>query len=214
MALYHRLRDLFSLQPDLVLFDITSTYFEGAGPEDFAKHGYSRDGKSQNVQVVVGMVMVAGWPIAHHVWAGNRLDVDHGAGSGSRSANAFCVSRGWCSWAIAAWSARTTWRRLQRDGHGYLVGMKRRRNAELDGWLQKMDETKWLDCPVGITAREKKRARHARACKRSRRVTKERRVFVIDSDERRSYEQAKRSRRWSERASSWPACSGAWRTAS
>ena len=75
MALYHRLRDLFSLQPDLVLFDITSTYFEGAGPKDLAKHGYSRDGKSQNVQVVVGLVMVAGWPIAHHVWAGNRLDV-------------------------------------------------------------------------------------------------------------------------------------------
>src|ERR1019366_6167556 len=30
VALYHRLRDLFSLKPDLVLFDITSTYFEGA----------------------------------------------------------------------------------------------------------------------------------------------------------------------------------------
>src|SRR5712691_8530870 len=74
VCLYQRLRDLFSLQPDLVLFDITSTYFEGAGPKDFAKHGYSRDGKSQNVQVVVGLVMVAGWPIAHHVWQGNRLD--------------------------------------------------------------------------------------------------------------------------------------------
>ena len=33
VALYHRLRDLFSFQPDLVLFDITSTYFEGAGPK-------------------------------------------------------------------------------------------------------------------------------------------------------------------------------------
>ena len=46
----------------------------GAGPHDFAKHGYSRDGKSQTVQVIVGMVMVGGWPIAHHVWAGNRID--------------------------------------------------------------------------------------------------------------------------------------------
>ena len=72
MALYHRLRDLFSFKPDLVLYDITSTYFEGAGPADFAKHGYSRDGKPHNVQVIVGVVMVAGWPIAHHVWAGNR----------------------------------------------------------------------------------------------------------------------------------------------
>ena len=73
-ALYHRLRDLFSLKPDLVLYDITSTYFEGAGPHDFAKHGYSRESKPQNVQVIVGVVMVAGWPIEHHVWAGNRLD--------------------------------------------------------------------------------------------------------------------------------------------
>lgn len=45
VALYHRLRDLFSFKPDLVLYDITSTYFEGVGPHDFAKHGYSRDGK-------------------------------------------------------------------------------------------------------------------------------------------------------------------------
>src|SRR6516225_2298852 len=50
VALYHRLRDLFSFKPDLVLYDITSTYFEGAGPASFAKHGYSRDGKPQYVQ--------------------------------------------------------------------------------------------------------------------------------------------------------------------
>jgi hypothetical protein len=75
VRLYQRLRNLFSLRPDLVLFDITSTYFEGAGPQDFARHGYSRDGKAQNVQVVVGLVLVDGWPIAHHVWEGNRIDV-------------------------------------------------------------------------------------------------------------------------------------------
>ena len=45
VALYHRLRDLFSFKPDLVLDDITSTYFEGAGPANFAQHGYSRDGE-------------------------------------------------------------------------------------------------------------------------------------------------------------------------
>src|SRR5262245_5749688 len=75
VRLYERLRDLFSLRPDLVLFDITSSYFEGQGPKDFAVYGYSRDGKPQNVQVIIGLVLVAGWPIAHHVWAGNRPDV-------------------------------------------------------------------------------------------------------------------------------------------
>src|SRR5438552_1915527 len=38
VALYHRLRDLFSLKPDLVLYDITSTYFEGAGPVNLASN--------------------------------------------------------------------------------------------------------------------------------------------------------------------------------
>ena len=74
VVLYHRLRDLFDFQPDLVFYDLTSTYFAGHGPASLAKHGYSRDGKPRNVQVVVGVVMVAGWPIAHHVWAGNTRD--------------------------------------------------------------------------------------------------------------------------------------------
>jgi transposase len=221
VALYHRLRDLFSLQPDLVLYDITSTYFEGAGPEDFAKHGYSRDGKPQNVQVVVGMVMVAGWPIAHHVWAGNRIDAttvqEVVADLRTRFAFGrvvFVGDRGMVS--------DDNIEALARDGHGYLVGMKRRRNAELDGWLQKVDESKWLDCPVGITAREKKEnpprtrvqeidlgvATKAEAEAEAdaeadtetatvapgsaEPVAPPRRVFVIDSDERRAYEQAKR----------------------
>jgi hypothetical protein len=59
VALFHRLRDLFSLKPELVLYDITSTYFEGAGPVNFAKHGHSRDGKPHNVQVIVAVVMVS-----------------------------------------------------------------------------------------------------------------------------------------------------------
>jgi len=208
------LRDLFSLKPDLVLYDITSTYFEGAGPEDFAKHGYSRDGKPQNVQVVVGMVMVAGWPIAHHVWAGNRIDAttvqEVVADLRTRFAFGrvvFVGDRGMVS--------DDNIEALTRDGHGYLVGMKRRRNAELDGWLQKVDEAKWLDCPVGITAREKKenppRTRvqeidlsaatdaeadpdaATAATPGAAAVASPRRVFVIDSDERRSYEQAKRT---------------------
>jgi hypothetical protein len=45
---------------------------------------------------------------------------------------------------------------LQRDHHGFLVGLNRRRNAELRGWLDLIDETKWINCPIGITAQERK----------------------------------------------------------
>jgi transposase len=191
VALYHRLRDLYSLRPELVLFDITSTYFEGAGPEDFAKHGYSRDGKTQNVQVVVGLVMVAGWPIAHHVWQGNRLDsttvqevISDLQTRFSFTRIVFVGDRGMVS--------EDNLEAITRDGHGYLVGMKRRRNAELDAWLQKIDETKWLDCPGGITVREKQKPPRTRV-QEIETGEKERRVFVIDSEERRSYEEAKRT---------------------
>src|SRR5271165_3291937 len=192
VALYHRLRDLFSFKPELVLYDITSTYFEGAGPKDFAKHGYSRDGKAQNVQVVVGVVMVAGWPSAHHVWEGNRLDsttVQEVIGDlRTRFAFArvvFVGDRGMVS--------EDNLEAIEGEGHGYLVGVKRRRNAELDGWLQKVDESKWLDCPAGITAREKKKNPPRTRVQEVATGDEQRRVFVIDSDERRAYEQAKRT---------------------
>ena len=191
VALYHRLRDLFSLKPDLVLYDITSTYFEGAGPHDFAKHGYSRDGKSQNVQVIVGVVMVAGWPIAHHVWEGNRVDhstvqevINDLRKRFEFGRVVFVGDRGMVT--------DENIESLMKDQHGFLVGIKRRRNAKLDAWLDAVDDTKWVDCPGGINPRERKtdppRTRAQEAPSRSPDL----RVFVIDSDERRGYEQAKR----------------------
>jgi hypothetical protein len=56
--LFLRLRNLFSLNVDLVFYDLTSTYFEGNGPVGLALHGHSRDGKPRNRQVLVGMVMI------------------------------------------------------------------------------------------------------------------------------------------------------------
>ena len=190
VALYRRLRDLFSLRPDLVLYDITSTYFEGQGPEGLAKHGYSRDGKPHNVQVVVGLVMVAGWPIAHHVWPGNRVDSTT-VSEVIRDLRErfdfrrvlFVGDRGMVSEDNLA--------ALQAEGHGYLVGLRRRRNSQVDAWLQQVEESKWVDCPMGISAREHQPPLLTRGQEVSGPDSPQR-VFVIDSDERRHYEKAKR----------------------
>jgi hypothetical protein len=74
MELYARLRDLFGLKVDIVFFDLTSTYFEGRGPRTIARHGHSRDGRPRNRQVLVGVVMASGWPIASYVFEGHRQD--------------------------------------------------------------------------------------------------------------------------------------------
>jgi transposase len=191
LALYHRLRDLFSLKPDMVLYDITSTYFEGAGPHDFAKHGYSRDGKSQNVQVIVGMVMVGGWPIAHHVWAGNRVDHSTVQEVISDLRQRFEFSR----IVFVGDRGMVTDENIEsitKDKHGFLVGIKRRRNPELDGWLDAVGDTKWIDCPGGINARERKTDPLRTRVQEVPSGDPEMRVIVIDSEERRGYEQAKR----------------------
>jgi transposase len=191
VALFHRLRDLFSLKPELVLYDITGTYFEGAGPHDFAKHGYSRDGKSQDVQVIVGVVMVAGWPIAHHVWEGNR--VDHSTVQEvitdlrkrfEFGRVVFVGDRGMVTDENIG--------SITKDHHGFLVGIKRRRNPRLDAWLAAVDDTKWIDCPGGINAQERKTHPLRTRAQEVPSGDPAMRVIVIDSDERRGYEQTKR----------------------
>ena len=191
VALYHRLRDLFSLKPDLVLYDITSTYFEGAGPRDFAKHGYSRDGKPQNVQVVVGVVMVAGWPIAHHVWAGNRVDHSTVQEVIRDLQKRFAFSR----LVFVGDRGMVTDENIEaitKDEHGFLVGVKRRRNAQIDGWLDAADDAQWVRCPGGINTQERQTNPPRTRAQEVASGDPDLRVIVIDSDERRGYEQAKR----------------------
>ena len=71
------------------------------------------------------------------------------------------------------------------------AAVRRRRNAELDRWLQAIDETKWIDCPVGITAREKANPPQTRV-QEIPSADPGQRVFVIDSEERRQFEEAMR----------------------
>jgi transposase len=82
---------------------------------------------------------------------------------------------------------------LVADGHGYLVGVRRRQNPELDGWLDKLKAKRWIDCPVGVTASEQQSPPRTRVQEvRSGEAGK--RVFVIESEERRAYEQRMRER--------------------
>jgi len=81
---------------------------------------------------------------------------------------------------------------LLRDGHGYLVGMKRRRNAALAGWLQAINASAWVDCPGGITAREKNEKPPRTRVQEVASGEDGKRVFVIDADERREYERGQR----------------------
>ena len=68
---------LFSLDYDLFLYDVTSTYFEGlASGNPLAQRGYSRDHRGDCKQVCLGLVVTRdGFPLGYEVFAGNRADV-------------------------------------------------------------------------------------------------------------------------------------------
>jgi transposase len=190
-ALFRRLRTLFALNVDLVFYDLTSTYFEGNGPAALAKHGHSRDGKPRNRQVLVGVVMIDGWPIAHHVFEGNRRDAttvkevlgDLDARFGLRRV-VFVGDRGMVT--------VPNLELLRSRGQGYVVGLNRRRRPQVRAYIERATGP-WLECPMGIVARE--RATPPKTLVQE--VATDHpgvRVFVVHSEEREAYERAEREK--------------------
>jgi transposase len=81
---------------------------------------------------------------------------------------------------------------LRGGGHGYIVGRNRRRSGEVFDYIQRATGP-WIDCPVGITAREKSKAPKTQV----QEVTSKKpgvRVFVVHSEERFEYERAQREK--------------------
>jgi hypothetical protein len=76
--LRQRWQDLFGAQFEVLLYDLTSTYFESPPPEEEAdkrRHGYSRDKRSDCVQVVIALIVTPdGFPLAYEVLPGNTAD--------------------------------------------------------------------------------------------------------------------------------------------
>ncbi len=81
-ALFSHLRarwqDLFAAPFDVLLYDLTSTYFESPPPDDEAdkrRHGYSRDKRSDCVQVAIALIVTPdGFPLGYEVLPGNTAD--------------------------------------------------------------------------------------------------------------------------------------------
>lgn len=190
-AIWQELRDLFSLEPELVFYDITSTYFEGQGPAELGRCGYSRDGKPRNRQVVVGMVMMDGWPIAHHVFAGNRLDQTTVGEVVEDLRQRFGLQRVVFVGDRGMVTVKNI-EQLRQAEQGYLVGLQRRNRKEIPSYIEEaMTRHQWQECPVGITASEKgvtPRTWVQEVAGRQPGV----RVLVVHSEEREQYERGLR----------------------
>jgi transposase len=76
--LHQRWQDLFGASFEVLLYDLTSTYFESSLPDnenDKRRYGYSRDKRSDCVQVVIALIVTPdGFPLAYEVLPGNTAD--------------------------------------------------------------------------------------------------------------------------------------------
>ncbi|MFQ5928002.1 MAG: IS1634 family transposase, partial [Terriglobia bacterium] len=189
--LWRQLRDLFSLAPELVFYDLTSTYFEGQGPAQLGRFGYSRDSQPRKRQVLVGVVMMQGWPLAHHVFAGNRLDHTTLLEVVADLRRRFGLER--VVWVgDRGMVTLGNLEELRQADQGYLMGLQRRNRQDIADYIAAaLARDRGQECPAGITAAEKAQPPRTRVQEVAGKQPGVR-VFVVDSEEREQYERQRR----------------------
>jgi len=154
MHLKERLGTLFDLEYDLLLYDMTSTYFEGQGADnEQAALGYSRDHRPDCKQVCIALVVSReGMPLGYEVFAGNRADatavedivakIEAQYGSAGRI---WVMDRGMVS------EKNLTY--LRAGGRRYIVGTPRsqlksfERELLMDDWQEVREGLEVKQCP-------------------------------------------------------------------
>lgn len=151
-ALEKHLRDrlgyLFDLEYELLLYDVTSTYFEGVcAGNPLAKRGHSRDSRSDCVQVCIGLVVTPdGIPLGYEVFAGNRHDsktvqevIDKMEQKYGRARRVWVMDRGMVSEANLKY--------LREHEGCYIVGTPK---AQLRSFEQHLTEQGWQEVQAGV----------------------------------------------------------------
>jgi transposase len=152
MHLKAHLGALFELDHELLLYDVTSTYFEGqAEGNALACRGYSRDHRPDCKQVCIGLVVTReGVPLGYEVFAGNRTDVttveeivttmERRYGQARR---VWVMDRGMTSAENIAW--------LQSSQRHYLIGTSK---SELKKFASQLaDRRDWRQVRDGVEAK-------------------------------------------------------------
>jgi hypothetical protein len=138
--LRNRLGEMFGIKYDLLLYDVTSTYFEGlalANPQ--AQRGHSRDHRPDCKQVCIALVVTReGIPLAHEVFDGNRVDVTTVKEIVGKIESRFgTADRVWVMDRGMASEENLKW--LREGGRRYVIGAVR---SDLRRFEQKIVEAK------------------------------------------------------------------------
>jgi hypothetical protein len=128
--LFARRRDLFS-SLELVFFDTTSLYFEGAGGQSLGQYGHSKDHRPDLRQMIVGVVLdQEGRPICSELWPGNTTDVGTLLPIVERLRQRFGIARV-CIVADRGMIQNATVQALEERSWPYILGARLRSSREV-----------------------------------------------------------------------------------
>ncbi len=147
--LSRRVGELFAVDNDVLLYDVTSTYFEGEALANAqAKRGYSRDHRPDCKQVCIALVVTFdGFPLGYEVFPGNTHDastvksiVETMEARHGTVGKVWIMDRGMASAENLAW--------LRQSGRRYILGTPK---SELRKWAPALAEkTRWREIREGI----------------------------------------------------------------
>ena len=150
--LVKRLGELFDLSYDLLLYDVTSTYFEGLAERNpLAQRGHSRDHRPDCKQVCIALVVTReGMPLGYEVFAGNRTDVTTVEEIVETMEDRYGIAdRVWVMDRGMSSAANVEW--LQETGRRYLIGTPK---SELKKWSREIAEGRdWRSVRDGVEAK-------------------------------------------------------------
>jgi transposase len=149
--LKERMGELFSLDYDLLLYDVTSTYFEGQAERNtLAQRGYSRDHRGDCKQVNIALVVSrCGMPVGYELFAGNTADVstvedmvEHVEGLYGKANRIWVMDRGMAS--------QSNMEFLQQEGRRYIVGTPK---SMLKQYERELLDADWKQVHEGLEVR-------------------------------------------------------------
>jgi hypothetical protein len=106
--------------------------------------------------VLVGVVLMDGWPIAHHLFAGNRLDQTRVGEVVEDLRRRFGLQRVVLVGDRGMVPTLKNIELLREAEQGYLVGLQRRNRKDLPDYIEPaVARPDWQECPAGLTASEK-----------------------------------------------------------
>ena len=179
LAIFEKLKDLFSINVKLTFYDITSSFFYTDNCE-IGENGYSRDNRPEREQIVIGVVTsFEGYPIKHYVFEGNRKDettvkdvVKELKSEYNIEDTTFVGDRGMITKLNLA--------RLEGEGFEYIMGVKHRQDEICSMLLSEPVLEEDYEIYKGLKIRERKVKVKEFLIWKSKKIIREQKADVAD----------------------------------